>query len=218
MCKAQNRKNEILTFVEISTRVIFIWRCINMKYFYARVSTEQQNLARQIDMAKELEIPKQNIFVDKLSGKNTKRPELQKLLSILQENDIVIVESISRFARNTKDLLNLIEKLHNKSVEFVSKKESIDTTTPTGKFMLVVFGAVAELERDFILDRQREGIKSAKARGVKFGRTAIKLPRNFGELVKLYLEKQIKLDKILEKCNFSERTFYRHLANFKQQH
>jgi DNA invertase Pin-like site-specific DNA recombinase len=88
--------------------------------------------------------------LDKLSGKNTDRPALQKLLATVQPGDTVVVESVSRFARNTRDLLDLVEQLTAKGVEFISQKEHIDTTTPTGKFMLTVFAAVAELERDFI--------------------------------------------------------------------
>ena len=90
-----------------------------------------------------------------MSGKNTNRPELNKMLNFVREGDVVIVESISRFARNTKDLLELVEKLTAKQVEFISKKEAIDTTTPTGKFMLTVFGAVAELEREYILTKNK---------------------------------------------------------------
>ena len=106
------------------------------------------------------------VYIDRLSGKNTDRPELKKMMDYVRKGDTVIVESISRFARNTRDLLELIEKLSEKGVEFVSRKEAIDTTTPTGKFMLTVFGAVAELEREYILQRQREGIAIAKARNV----------------------------------------------------
>ena len=91
------------------------------------------------------------VYIDRLSGKNTDRPELKKMMDYVRKGDTVIVESISRFARNTRDLLELIEKLSEKDVEFVSRKEAIDTTTPTGKFMLTVFGAVAELEREYIL-------------------------------------------------------------------
>lgn len=83
-------------------------------------------------------------------------------MNFVREGDVVIVESISRFARNTKDLLELVDQLTEKQVEFISKKEAIDTTTPTGKFMLTVFGAVAELEREYILQRQKEGIAIAK--------------------------------------------------------
>ena len=95
------------------------------------------------------------------------------MMEYVRRGDTVIVESISRFARNTRDLLELVEKLSAKGVEFVSKKEAIDTTTPTGKFMLTVFGAVAELERAYILPRQREGIAIAKANGIYKGRKPI---------------------------------------------
>ena len=93
------------------------------------------------------------VFIDKLSGKNTDRPQLKKMLTYVRKGDTVIVSEISRFARNTKDLLELIDTLTQKEVEFVSQKEAIDTSTPTGKFMLTVFGAVSELERSYILSR-----------------------------------------------------------------
>ena len=99
------------------------------------------------------------VYIDRMSGKNTNRPQLQKMMAYVRRGDTVIVESIGRFARNTRDLLELVEQLAAKGVEFVSKKEAIDTTIPTGKFMLTVFGAVAELEREYILQRQREGIR-----------------------------------------------------------
>ena len=91
-------------------------------------------------------------------------------MQFVRRGDVVVVESISRFARNTKDLLNLIEDLSVKDVTFISKKEAIDTTTPSGKFMLTIFGAVAELEREYILQRQREGIEIAKKQGKYKGR------------------------------------------------
>ena len=92
----------------------------------------------------------------------------------------VLVESISRFARNTKDLLELVEQLTAKGVEFISQKESIDTSTPTGKFMLTIFGAVAELEREYILQRQREGIAIAKEQGKYTGRKPVEHPNSPG--------------------------------------
>jgi DNA invertase Pin-like site-specific DNA recombinase len=126
------------------------------------------------------------------------------------------VESVSRFARNTRDLLELIDKLTAKGVEFVSQKEHIDTTTPTGKFMLTVFGAVAELERGYILQRQAEGIAAAKRRGVHTGRPLKKTPDNFGELVKAWERKQIPLQKVLEQCGgICEATFYNRLAEYR---
>ena len=111
-----------------------------MKIGYIRISTADQNTARQEVLMKELGV--EQVYIDRMSGKNTDRPELKRMMNYVREGDTVIVESISRFARNTKDLLELVEKLTAKQVEFISKKEAIDTTTPTGKFMLTVFGAV----------------------------------------------------------------------------
>jgi len=142
-----------------------------MNIGYIRVSTEEQNTIRQEVLMKELGVEK--IFMDKASGKNAQREELKKMMDFARQGDTVICESISRFARNTKDLLDLIEELNSKNVIFVSKKESIDTNTPTGKFMLTVFGAVAELEREYILQRQREGIAEAKKQGKYKGRKRI---------------------------------------------
>ena len=133
-----------------------------MKIGYIRVSTEEQNTARQEVLLRELGVDE--IFIDKASGKNADRPELTRMMNYVRRGDTVIVESISRFARNTRDLLDLVERLTEKQVEFVSRKEAIDTTTPTGKFMLTVFAAVAELEREYILQRQREVSPSPRNR------------------------------------------------------
>ena len=126
---------------------------------YIRVSHLTQNESRQIEMLNKHGVEK--VFIEKASGKDINRTQLKALLNYCRENDIVIVESISRISRNTKDLLNIIDILTKKQVEFVSIKENIDTRTPQGKFMLTVFGALAELERESILERQREGIEIA---------------------------------------------------------
>lgn len=139
-----------------------------MKIFYVRCSTIDQNEARQIKMAHDFGAEK--IYIDKASGKNTDREELKKMLEFAREGDTVATESISRIARNTRDLLNIVDELKQKKVEFVSLKEAIDTTTPTGKFTLTLFGAIAELERDSLLERQAEGIAIAKAAGKYKGR------------------------------------------------
>ena len=131
-----------------------------MKIGYVRVSTKEQNTARQEGLMKVLGVDK--IYIDRMSGKDTERPALQDMMKFAREGDSVVVESISRFARNTKDLLELTEQLSNKHVQFISQKENIDTNTPAGKFMLTIFGAVAELEREYIRQRQREGIEIAK--------------------------------------------------------
>lgn len=131
-------------------------------YAYCRVSTIDQNEDRQMDAMKVLGILPEHIYLEKQSGKNTKRPQLQLLMATVRPGDKVFVESISRFARNTRDLLELVEQLTLKGVEFISQKEKIDTTTPTGKFMLTVFGAVAELERGYLLQRQAEELQQRK--------------------------------------------------------
>ena len=107
-----------------------------MKIGYVRVSSTDQNTARQEELMERLGVDK--VYIEKVSGKNTARPELQKMMNFLREGDELIVESISRFARNTKDLLELVGELNQKNVQFICQKESIDTKTSAGKFMLTV--------------------------------------------------------------------------------
>jgi len=139
-----------------------------MLVFYARCSTIEQNEARQIKMAEEKGAEK--VFLDKMSGKNTDRPQLKEMLAFVRSGDTVMCESISRISRNTKDLLGIVETLTAKGVEFISIKENIDTTTPQGRFVLTLFAALSELERENILQRQAEGIALAKANGIYKGR------------------------------------------------
>ena len=162
-----------------------------MKIGYVRTSTAEQNTARQEVLMQELGVDQ--VYIDHMSGKSLDRPELKQMMEYVRKGDTVIVESISRFARNTRDLLELVERLTAKGVEFISKQEAIDTTTPSGKFMLTIFGAVAELEREYILQRQQEGIAIAKANGVYKGRKPIQRPE-FPQVVTLWREGQITLD------------------------
>ena len=148
------------------------------------------------------------LYIDKASGKNAERPELQKMMEYVRKGDTVVVESISRFARNTRDLLELVEQLTAKQVEFVSQKEAIDTTTPTGKFMLTIFGAVAELEREYILQRQQEGIAIAKSNGIYKGRKPIQRP-NFNQVVSLWRQGEITAVEAMKRLDLKPSTFYR---------
>lgn len=143
-----------------------------MRVFYVRCSTVEQNEARQLKMAEEQNAEK--LFIDKASGKNTDRAAFKEMMAFVRAGDVVIVESISRIARNTRDLLGIVSELTEKGVEFVSLKENMDTTTPQGRFMLTVFGALAELERESILERQREGIEIAKSEGKYKGRKPLR--------------------------------------------
>lgn len=154
------------------------------------------------------ELGVEKVFIDRISGKNTDRPELKEMMGFVRSGDTVIVESISRFARNTKDLLELVEQLTAKGVEFVSKKEAIDTTTPTGKFMLTIFGAVAELEREYILQRQAEGIAIAKEQGVYKGRKPI-VRSEFENVVSQWRQGSITAVEAMNRLDMKPSTFYR---------
>ncbi len=177
-----------------------------IKIGYIRVSTTDQNTARQEVLMEALGVTK--VFIDRMSGKNTDRPELKKMLAFVRQGDTIVVESISRFARNTRDLLELVEQLTAKGVDFVSKKEAIDTTTPSGKFMLTIFGAVAELERDYILQRQKEGIAVAKEQGVYKGRKPIQRP-DFHFVASLWKSGEITATEAMRRLDMSSSTFYR---------
>ena len=176
-----------------------------MKIGYIRVSTEEQNTARQEILLRDLGVDE--LFIDKASGKNANRPELARMMNYVRRGDTVIVESISRFARNTRDLLDLVERLTEKQVEFVSRKEAIDTTTPTGKFMLTVFAAVAELEREYI-----EGIAIAREQGKYTGRKPLPLPDNFERVVARWRAGEITATEAMRQTGLKPNTFYRRCA------
>ncbi len=144
------------------------------KVGYVRVSTTEQNLDRQTDALQALDL--ERVFEDKASGRNAERPGLQQMLDFLREGDTLYVESISRIARSTRDLLSIIERLEARGVGFVSLKENIDTSTPQGRFVMTVFAALAQLERESIHQRQREGIEAARARGRAMGRPKVQCP------------------------------------------
>lgn len=181
-----------------------------MKVGYIRVSTKEQNTERQ-----ERSIVADKYFIEKVSGKDAERKELKNMLSYVRENDIVIVESISRLARNTKDLLNIIEKLNNKNVSFVSQKENIDTRTPQGKFMLTVFGALAELERECTLERQREGIAIAKECGKYKGKPKMNIDKEkFIEVCGMWRNGKKTATECMRILNLKPNTFYRRVKEW----
>lgn len=187
-----------------------------MKVGYVRVSTEEQNTARQEIIMEQLGVEK--VFIDKMSGKNTDRPQLNAMLDFVREGDAVVVESISRFARSTRDLLNLVNGLKDKQVDFISQKESIDTKTPQGKFMLTVFAAMAELERDQILQRQREGIAAAKAAGKYKGRKPIEVDKDFLKTVHTqWYKNEITTSHAVKLLGLSRNTFYRRMWEYEEE-
>lgn len=183
-----------------------------MKIGYVRVSTKEQNTARQEELMKLLGVDR--VYIEKMSGKDTERPFLQEMMNFVREGDSVVVESISRFARNTKDLLELTEELNNKHVQFISQKENIDTNTPAGKFMLTIFGAVAELEREYIRQRQKEGIEIAKGQGKYKGRPAKQLD-TFDEIYQQWKSGNITATSASMQLNISRSTFYRKVTAYE---
>lgn len=183
---------------------------------YIRVSTEEQNEERQTRALLEKGVEADALFIEKKSGKNADREQLKALLSYCRKGDVVMTESISRIARNTKDLLSIVDTLKQKGVEFVSLKENIDTATPQGKFMLTVFGAMAELERESILEKQREGIAIAKEQGLYQGKPKMKIDRaKFEAVVKEWREGNITATEAMKKLNLKPNTFYRRVKEWE---
>lgn len=188
-----------------------------MRVGYCRVSTAEQNVARQEELMNELDVEK--VYIDKASGKSTaQREALKEMLGYLREGDVLIVSEISRLARNTRDLLEIVELLKEKKVQFISKKEAIDTDTPAGKFMLTVFGAQAELERSYILQRQREGIEIAKREGKYLGRKPIVvdevlLKRRYSD----WKEGKITARAFMKELGLKPATFYRRIKEYEKR-
>lgn len=186
-----------------------------MKLGYIRVSTIEQNEERQRVALLAEGVEEDALYIDKQSGKDADREQLKALLSFARKGDTVITESISRIARNTKDLLNIVDQLSNRGIEFISLKEKIDTSTPQGKFMLTVFAAMAELERESILERQKEGIALAKKAGVYQGRQKIKIDRQeFESVCKEWRKGKITATEAMKRLNLKPNTFYRRVEEW----
>lgn len=183
------------------------------KIGYIRVSTEQQETARQEQMMQNYGVEK--IYSEKLSGKNTDRPEFQKMIEFLREGDTLYVESISRLSRSIRDLLKTVDVLTEKGVALISFKENIDTTSPQGRFVLSIFAALSELEREQTLQRQAEGIAIAKAAGKYKGRQPIKVDeKRFREVCKRWTDREITAVEAMRKLNLQPNTFYRRVKTF----
>ena len=187
------------------------------KIGYIRVSTEHQETARQQEIMSSYQVDR--IFSEKLSGAITDRPQLKAMLDYVREGDTLYVESISRLGRSVKNLLNIIDTLTDKKVTLISHKEKIDTDTPTGKFMLTVFAALSQLEREQLKQRQREGIEIAKAQGKYTGRKPI--PIDWDKFSKLYGEwksKSITGRDFMRRMGMSVNTFYRRVHEYESRH
>lgn len=173
---------------------------------YVRVSTVEQNEGRQRAALQPYEIDKW--FIEKVSGKNANRPKLQEMLEYIREDDTVFVLEFSRLGRSTADLLSIVKKIESVGAKFVSIKEQFDTKTPTGKLQMIMMAAIAEFERDMILERQREGIALAKKAGKYKGRKQIKVP-NIGEFYDRYMTRQANKTQLSTELGISRNTLDR---------
>ena len=172
---------------------------------YVRVSTLEQNETRQLEALKKHNIDKW--FIEKASGKDTNRPELQNMLEYVREGDTVYIHDFSRLARSTKDLLEIVEYLNQKKVCLVSNKENLDSSTPTGKLMLTMIGAINEFERQNLLERQREGIAIAKEQGKYKGRAVKQIDDElFNKAYADYSSRKINKTELAKQLHISRPT------------
>lgn len=183
-----------------------------MNIAYVRVSTAEQNEQRQVDALQIHHIDRW--FIEKVSAKDTNRPELQAMLDFVREGDTLFIHDFSRLARSTSDLLKIVELLTRKKVHLVSNKENIDSSTPTGKLMLTMIGAINEFERQNLLERQREGIAVAKGRGRYSGRCPVNVDaQKWKDAYKKYSCRQINKQQMAQQLGISRPTLNRLLAS-----
>lgn len=181
---------------------------------YVRVSIVKQNEARQREALKEYDIDRW--FIEKASGKDTKRPELQAMLGYIREDDTVYVEEFSRLGRSTADLLSIVQRIEDTGAKFISIKENFDTKTPAGKLQMTMMAAIAEFERAMILERQREGIAIAKREGKYKGRKVISVP-NIGDYYDRYMSRQETKTSISAELGISRTTLDKLFKEYKEE-
>lgn len=173
---------------------------------YVRVSTVEQNEGRQLEALKPYKIDKW--FTDKCSGKNTDRPQFKSMLDYIRDGDTVYVEDFSRLSRSVSDLLQIVNQLQDKHVGLVSLKERIDSTTPQGRLMLTMIGAINEFERANILERQAEGIALAKQKGIYKGRKRVQKPANWDDVYSRWKQREITAAQAMIELDLRRNTFY----------
>lgn len=174
---------------------------------YARVSTKDQNLDRQLDMLRAQGC--ERIYQDKISGTKSSRPQFDKMLDAIRAGDKLVVESFSRLSRSTKDLLSLVEHLKDTGVELVSLKEQLDTTTAMGQAMLTMIISLSQLERDLIAERTKEGLRAARLRGRVGGRPSVGTKSSKKAALALYAANTLSNKEIAAQYNISLSTLSR---------
>lgn len=186
-----------------------------MKIGYARVSTQDQNLDRQLDNLRSTGC--ERIFNEKMTGTRSDRPELKAMLMTLRAGDVLVIDSFSRLSRSTKDLLSLVEQLTGMGVHLVSLKENLDTTTATGKLMLTMLSALSQFERDLIAERTIDGLKAARARGRCGGRPRSGSDKDRKQAYAMYKANVMTCKEIADKFGVSLSTMNRWIRSEKQK-
>ena len=194
-------------------------------YGYVRVSSTDQNEDRQMAAMQKKAVPPQNVFVDKLSGKDFKRPEYRRLVQKLKEGDLLYLLSIDRLGRNYEEIQEQWRVLTKEKGIDVSVIDMPLLDTRQGKDLMGTFIAdlvlqilsfVAQTECENIKKRQAEGIAAAREKGVKFGRPEIAVPADFGQIVGKWETRQLPFQEVLKRCGMSEATFYRRLREYRR--
>lgn len=185
-----------------------------MEIAYVRVSTIEQSESRQIEAMEKYNIEKW--FIEKVSGKNANRPKLNEMLDFAREGDTIHIHDFSRLARSTKDLLNIVELLNKKGVTLTSNKENVDTSTPTGKLMLTMIGAISEFELMNLKERQREGILIAKRNGKYKGRKPVKID-DFEKYYQQYKNRDINKSQLAVKLGISRPTLNKLIEEYNEK-
>jgi DNA invertase Pin-like site-specific DNA recombinase len=173
---------------------------------YGRVSTGDQNADSQVDALKRAGADK--VFIEKFTGTKLERPELNKVFDYLREGDQLVITKLDRLGRSTKDLLGLLERLNDLNVQLKVLDQSIDTSTPEGKFFFTIIGAVAEFERSLIVSRTKDGLAAARARGRVGGRKPKLSLKQQREIRRLYEAKDKTVGEIGELFGVSRPTVY----------
>ena len=179
---------------------------------YVRVSSVDQNEGRQLETMKRYEV--ERVYSEKISAKDTNRPKLQELLDFVREGDTVVIHDFSRLARSTKDLLEIVELLNDKKVNLISSKENIDSSTPTGKLMLTMIGAINEFERANLLERQREGIAIAKKDGKYKGRKEVNI-KDFDMHYNRYMNREVNKSQLAKELGISRPTLDKLIKDYE---
>lgn len=184
-----------------------------MKVGYVRESTIEQNEAVQLKKMEEHGVEK--VFIEKKSGSNMERPALLDMLDYIREGDEVNVYELSRLARSTKDLLTIVESIESKRASLNCFKESIDTSTASGKLMLTMLAAIYQFERENMLERQREGIAIAKAEGKYKGRKSKEIEGGIGEHYRRYMAREISKPALAKELGISRPTLDRMFREYE---